>query len=280
MALKSTTLPRNQLQQVLNLLRHKRHVDFGDYKPSTLARRVEHRMRERKSVKVADYCELLEREPAEIDALIEALLIKVTDFFRDPPLWEKLRRSLLPELMVHASEEGELRAWSAGCATGEEAYSLAILLSELNSERKTGLPFRVFGTDRDPSVISFARRGIYNKQQVQSVSPRTLERWFERVSEGYAVRKDLRRSVVFGVHDVVNDAPISRLDLILCRNLFIYLDAVAQRRALLYFHHGLKPGGLLALGKSELIFPSTNAAATKAASPGPRERSQREGEWK
>lgn len=210
-------------------------------------------MRERRCVKVEDYAELLEREPAETDALISALLIKVTDFFRDPPLWEKLRKHILPELLARAAADGEMRVWSAGCATGEEAYSIAMLLADLTREQKTNVPFRVFGTDRDFGAVTAARRGMYSQEQVKGLPAELLERWFERVAEGYLVRKDLRRYLVFGVHEVVNNAPISRLDLVLCRNLFIYLDAAAQRRALMNFHHGLKPDGILALGKSELI---------------------------
>jgi len=252
-AVKTSTLPRTEVQQVLNLLRQARNLDFSGYKRSTLHRRIEHRMRERRCVKVEDYCEILQREPAEADALVSALLIKVTEFFRDPPLWEKLRKHVLPELLARAAANGEMRVWSAGCATGEEAYSIAMVLAELTAANSASVPFRIFGTDRDAGAIATARRGVYTQQQIRTLPARLLERWFERVPEGYLVRKDLRRYLVFGVHDVVNDAPISRLDLILCRNLFIYLDAAAQRRALLHFHHGLKHDGVLVLGKSELI---------------------------
>ncbi len=253
MAVKTSTLPRTEVQEVLSLLRQTRNLDFSGYKRSTLHRRIEHRMRERRCVKVENYCELLQREPAEADALVSALLIKVTDFFRDPPLWEKLRKHILPELLAKAAGNGEMRVWSAGCATGEEAYSIAMLLTELTAEASNGVPFRIFGTDRDAGAVGAARRGLFSQQQIRGLPARLLERWFERTSEGYMVRKDLRRYLVFGVHDIVNDAPISRLDLILCRNLFIYLDAAAQRRALLHFHHGLKHDGVLVLGKSELI---------------------------
>lgn len=238
---------------MLNLLRQARNFDFSGYKRSTLHRRIEHRMRERRCVKVENYCEILQQEPAEVDALVSALLIKVTEFFRDAPLWEKLRKHILPELLAKAAANGDLRVWSAGCATGEEAYSLAMMLAELTTHERNAVPFRIFGTDRDAGAIAAARRGLYNQQQVRSLPAPLLESWFEQVPEGYLVRNDLRRYLVFGVHDIVNDAPISRLDLILCRNLFIYLDAAAQRRALLHFHHGLKHDGILALGKSELI---------------------------
>lgn len=253
MAVKASTLPRSEVQRVLNLLRKTRSFDFSGYKRSTLHRRIEGRMRERRCVKAEEYCQVLQREPAEVDALTSALLIKVTDFFRDPVLWEKLRKEILPPLLVQAAVNGEMRVWSAGCATGEEAYSIAMLLADLAKQQQSNVAFRVFGTDRDASAIAAARRGMFNLQQVRGLPPQLLDRWFDRASEGYMVRKDLRRYLVFGVHDVVNNAPISRIDLILCRNLFIYLDAVAQRRALINFHRALKHEGILALGKSELI---------------------------
>jgi two-component system CheB/CheR fusion protein len=194
------------VQQVLNLLRQTRNFDFSGYKRSTLHRRIEGRMRERRCIKVDDYCQVLQREPAEVDALVSALLIKVTDFFRDPPMWEKLRKDILPGLLAQAAANGEIRVWSAGCATGEEAYSIAMLLADVVQQEQSKVSFRVFATDRDAGAITAARRGMYNQQQVRGLSPALLDRWFERVSESYLVRKDLRRYLVFGVHDVVNNA--------------------------------------------------------------------------
>ena len=251
MALKANTIANHQLASVLQRLSEIRCQDFGCYKRSTLGRRVEQRMRIRKCATVARYCELLAREPAEVDALVSTLLIKLTGFFRDPPLWEKLRQSVLPKIVEQADAGGEIRVWSAGCATGEEAYSIGMLLAELS--RAHAFSFRVFGTDRDAGAIAAAGRGRFTREQVRGVSPDLMERWFQRTADGYIVRRDLRRRVVFGVQDLVTDTPISRVDLILCRNLFIYLDSAGQRRSLMHLYRGLRPGRVIVLGKSELL---------------------------
>ncbi|HEV3112859.1 MAG TPA: protein-glutamate O-methyltransferase CheR [Candidatus Binataceae bacterium] len=251
MALKANTIANHQLASVLQRLSEIRCQDFGCYKRSTLGRRVEQRMRIRKCATVARYCDLLAREPAEVDALVSTLLIKLTGFFRDPPLWEKLRQSVLPKIVEQTEAGGEIRVWSVGCATGEEAYSIGMLLAELS--RPHAFSFKVFGTDRDHGAIAAAGRGGFTREQVRGLSPDLLERWFQRTAEGYIVRRELRRCVVFGVQDLVTDTPISRVDLILCRNIFIYLDSAGQRRSLMHLYRGLSPGRVIVLGKSELL---------------------------
>ena len=242
-----------EVDAVLERIREVRSFDFRNYKRATLRRRIDRRMLERRCESVAEYGVLLEREPAEFDALISALLIKVTSFFRDPEMWTELATKVIPQLLADKRPGEELRVWSAGCATGEEAYSLAILLAEAMGTTHPDQECKVFGTDVDQPSIAVARRGLYTPAGLQGVSAERRSRWFVQEGGGWSVRKEIRRSVVFGVNNLVNDAPISRLDLLLCRNVFIYLDSQLQKRVLTRFHYGLRRHGVLVLGKSELI---------------------------
>jgi two-component system CheB/CheR fusion protein len=241
------------LELILEKIRESRNFDFRNYKRATLRRRVERRMADRRCRTMRDYLDLLERGPEEFDALISGMLIKVTTFFRDPEAWEVLRKRVLPVVLEAKQPGDEFRAWSVGCATGEETYTIAILLAEALGAALGHAQVKVFGTDVDEAAVTFARRGIYSADQVQHVSKERLARWFTPVPEGWAVRKEIRRLVVFGVNNLVSDAPISRLDLLACRNVFIYLDANLQKRILSRFHYALRPRGVLMLGKSELI---------------------------
>ncbi len=243
----------DQLDPIIDRIREARNFDFRSYKRATLRRRIERRMAERRCRSVRQYLALLARAPDELDALISSMLIKVTSFFRDPDAWQALAKKALPELLARKPERSEIRMWSVGCASGEEAYSLAILLSELLGPAVSKYQIKIFGTDVDEAAIAQARRGVYSRAQVEALSRERMARFFTPVADGWAVHKDLRRMVVFGVNNVVGDAPISRLDLIACRNVFIYLESQLQKRILSRFHYGLRPGGLLFLGKSELI---------------------------
>ena len=242
-----------EVDAVLDRIRKVRSFDFRNYKRATLRRRIERRMVERSCETVADYNALLERDPAEFDALISSMLIKVTSFFRDPEMWEELAEKVIPQLLVDKRDGEELRVWSAGCATGEEAYSLAILLAEAMGTAYPDQELKIFGTDVDQAAIAAARRGVYPSSGMQAVSAERRKRWFIQEGTDWSVRKEIRRSVVFGVNNLVDDAPISRLDLLLCRNVFIYLDTQLQKRVLTRFHYGLRRHGVLVLGKSELI---------------------------
>jgi two-component system CheB/CheR fusion protein len=241
-----------QLEKVIERIREARNFDFRSYKRATLIRRIERRMDELGTRTVRDYLKLLERAPEEYDALISSMLIKVTSFFRDPETWNALAK-LLPEMVARKAPGDEIRVWSVGCATGEEAYSAAILLSEALGPALGKYQVKVFGTDVDAGAVVAARQGVYGRKQLDGITKERRARFFTAVPGGYAVSKELRRLVVFGVNNVVGDAPISRLDLLLCRNVFIYLDAPLQRRILARFHYGLRPGGVLVLGRSELI---------------------------
>ncbi|HZX95545.1 MAG TPA: CheR family methyltransferase [Myxococcales bacterium] len=241
------------IEQVLEQIRQARNIDFRNYKRATLQRRIQRRMDERKCKTIQDYLGLLDREPGEYDALVESMLIKVTSFFRDSETWEELSQRVIPQMLSEKRPGEDIRIWCAGCATGEEAFTIAILLAEAMGPAFQNQDVKIFGTDTDEGAIAFARRGVYTHDQVRSMPPELLKNWFIHDPTGWSVRKEIRRTVVFGVNNLVSDAPISRLDLLICRNVFIYLDAQLQKRVLTRFHYALRRHGLLLLGKSELI---------------------------
>ena len=240
------------LESILERIRQARNFDFRNYKRGTLRRRIERRMQERRCRTPREYLSYLERHPKELDQLVSLMLIKVTSFFRDPESWEALVRPLR-ERLARKPGGDEIRIWSAGCATGEETYSVAMLAAECLSDERDQGRLKVFGTDVDEAAVSYARRGIYTQAQMEGLSKERMTKWFQPVPEGWAVRKEMRRLVVFGMNNLVSDAPISRLDALVCRNVFIYLEAGLQKRVLSRFHYALRPDGLLFLGKSELI---------------------------
>src|SRR5581483_2263343 len=241
------------VENVLERIHAVRNFDFRNYKRGALQRRLERRMSARHCASMSDYAALLEREPAEFDALIASMLIKVTGFFRDPETWDALSRKVIPRLLADKPAGEDIRIWCAGCATGEEAFSIAILLAEALGPALQNQQVKIFGTDVDEQAIAFARRGVYLRSQLEGVAPATVKKWFVEEGGGVALRKEIRRAVVFGVNNLVADAPISRLDLLLCRNVFIYMDGELQNRVLTRFHYALRRNGVLVLGKSELI---------------------------
>ncbi|MBZ4375329.1 PAS domain-containing protein [Corallococcus interemptor] len=248
----ATRSPRDsELEAILEKIRQVRNFDFRNYKRATLQRRIERRMQATRCRSRAAYLALLERDPTEVSTLVSSMLIKLTTFFRDPDVWQALEQNLAE--FVRQRPDAELRIWSAGCATGEEAYSLAILAAEALGPGNPSADLKVFGTDVDEAAIATARRGVYTPEQLENVSPERLARFFVRTGNSYTVRKEIRRAVVFGVNNLVSDAPVSRIDLILCRNVFIYLDSELQKRVLARFQFALRRNGLMVLGRSELI---------------------------
>ena len=243
----------HEIDGILGRIHAARNFDFRNYKRATLRRRIEHRMRERGCATVAEYAIALERDPPEFEALLGAMLIKVTSFFRDAEIWEELSKRWIPQILQEKRPGEEIRVWSAGCATGEEAFSIAILIAEALGPAFNSQEVKVFGTDVDERAVACARRGVYSAKDLESVPPAIVRSGFVEEAGGWAVRRDIRRSVVFGLNNLVSDAPISRLDLLLCRNVFIYLDAALQKRVLTRFHYALRRHGVLVLGKSELI---------------------------
>ncbi|NPU91248.1 MAG: chemotaxis protein CheB [Gammaproteobacteria bacterium] len=247
--------PSEPLQQIVTLLQRRTRHDFSLYKPSTLHRRIERRMAIHGIPALAQYADFLEKNAQEIDLLFKELLIGVTNFFRDPLVWDYLTDVALPDLLQRRGEEHKLRVWSVGCSTGEEAYSLAIVLSEALQQlpQPHDVSVQIFASDLSPDAIATARRGKYPLSIAANVSPERLARYFTAHESHYQVNQSIRDMVLFAQHDVVLDPPFTRLDLIVCRNLLIYFDSTLQRRLLPLFHYSLRPGGLLLLGSSETV---------------------------
>jgi two-component system CheB/CheR fusion protein len=245
----------NALKKAFILLRVQTGHDFSHYKSSTIGRRIERRMAVHQIEKLDDYIKFLQQTPAEVDALFRDLLIGVTSFFRDPEAFQVLEQQVIPALFADRSAGSLIRVWSSGCSTGEEAYSLAILLQERMEELKQHYTIQVFATDIDRRAIASARSGLFPVSIASDITPERLARFFAVEPDGcsYRIHKNIRDLVVFSEQDVLKDPPFSKLDLISCRNLLIYLDTELQARLIPLFHYALKPGGTLFLGTSEGI---------------------------
>jgi two-component system, chemotaxis family, CheB/CheR fusion protein len=237
---------------VLGLLRERRGHDFSGYRTNAVVRRIEQRMQVHQVKAEADYLALLEAEPGELDLLSSELLISVTSFFRDQEVFRALDVLLRPRLAA-GPEDATLRVWVPACSTGEEAYSLAMLLSELRRAAGVQGNTQVFATDVDPHVIEHARQGFYPASIAADIGSERLEQYFVRERAGYQIKKDIRELCVFGLQSLLVDPPFTKLDLLSCRNLLIYLDTETQQRVVQLLHYALKPGGLLLLGMSETI---------------------------
>jgi two-component system CheB/CheR fusion protein len=236
------------------LLRHVRDhfgIDFSLYKTTTVGRRIQRRVELMHVHNLADYVEQMRADPEELNALYQDLLIGVTQFFRDPEAFERLENDVIPELIEKLPADEELRAWVAGCATGEEAYSLAMLFCEAFTARNRQIKLKLLATDVHQASLEHAGTGIYGDERLQFVSPRRLERFFIKRSSGYQVSHELRQMIVFARHNVTKDAPFTKMHFISCRNLLIYFQPQPQRTVLSLFHFGLAPGGVLFLGASE-----------------------------
>src|SRR5665811_415763 len=244
------------LQGVLDRVFTSRGVDFSTYKPSTIARRLHRRMVATGTQSFDNYLAYMDDHPEEEQHLISSFLIKVTEFFRDPALYEHLREQVLPELIAAAREGAhELRLWSAGCATGEEAYSLAVLVADLLAGERGSLDVRIFATDLDEEALAFARRGIYPAEALKNMPSGIVERHFTREDGDFQVNKAVRGMVLFGHHDLGQRPPFPNIDMVLCRNVLIYFAPELQRRVLQLFGHALRDGGYLVLGKAETPRP-------------------------
>ncbi len=239
------------LHQIIQLLADNTGHDFSHYKKNTLIRRIERRMSVSRSKTAAQYLDYLRRNDHESEALFQDLLIGVTEFFRDPETFILLKEKALPALFSSRDENADLRAWFAGCATGEEVYSAAMVICEYLEEHGIRCPVQIFGTDIDPKAIDKAREGVYLQNIAAQVSPERLHRFFSRAGDRYRVNKEIREPVVFAVQDILRDPPFTQLDLLFCRNLLIYLEPEAQNRLIPILHYSLEPEGLLVLGSSE-----------------------------
>jgi two-component system CheB/CheR fusion protein len=241
------------IDHVLRAVRHGTGVDFSQYKSNSLHRRIRRRMALLKIAEPGEYARLLKSEPHEVEALYQDILIGVTAFFRNPESFEALKARVFPRLFKDRGRQDPVRVWVLGCATGEEAYSLTIALTEYTAENAPSTPIQVYATDLNNSAIEKARTGFYPKSIESEVSPERLRRYFVQTNGGYRVGKAIRDVCVFARHNALGDPPFSRMDLVSCRNVMIYMEAGLQKRLLPLLHYALKPGGLLFLGPSETI---------------------------
>ena len=245
----------NAWKKIFILLRNQTGHDFSQYKPSTIHRRIERRMAVHQIDAMEGYVKYLQQTPPEVEALFRDLLIGVTSFFRDPAAFKVLEEKVIPHLFRGKSAGGVIRVWTPGCSTGEEAYSIAILIQERMQALKASYKVQVFATDLDSRAIAIARAGLYPASIAADMAPERLARFFTAEADGSACRvhKGIRDMVVFSEQDVIKDPPFSRLDLVSCRNLLIYMGAELQKKLIPLFHYTLNPGGVLFLGNSETV---------------------------
>ncbi|MBV8121639.1 MAG: PAS domain-containing protein [Alphaproteobacteria bacterium] len=245
--------PADALSRICTLLRTRTGHDFSEYKERTFQRRVQRRMQVVQTTKLEEYAERLQQQPEEISALFRDLLIGVTEFFRDPAAFKTLQTAVIPKLFADKGADEEVRVWVAGGSTGEEAYSIAILLREQLEKLASPPRVQIFATDIDEAALTIARAARYPAATVKSVSADRLQRFFVHEGGSYRLVKELRDMCIFSIHSIIRDPPFSRLDLISCRNLLIYLKPSLQAQIIPLFHYSLHPGGYLFLGPSENV---------------------------
>jgi two-component system CheB/CheR fusion protein len=243
----------NAMERVLQIVKARTGLDFSLYKQNTLVRRIERRFSMAQVSAYEDYVDVLEAQPREVEQLAKDLLINVTRFFRDPEVFTLLGDRVIPELVARTPERGTLRVWCVACASGEEAYSLAMLIEEAIRSKSRAIEYKVFATDLDRDSIEFAARGMYPASIAADVPPYLLERYMIRTGDMFQICREVRERVVFARQNVLKDPPFTKIDFVSCRNLMIYLQPVAQRKALSLFYFGLNPHGVLMLGQSETV---------------------------
>jgi two-component system, chemotaxis family, CheB/CheR fusion protein len=243
-------------EALLVYIKESRGFDFTGYKRASLMRRVSRRMVDVGVEGYADYLDHLQVHQHEFTALFNTILINVTSFFRDPDAWQCLKTEVEP--LIHSKpEDAPIRIWSAGCASGEEAYTAAMVVAEMLGPEQFAQRAKIYATDVDDEGLAQARHAVYAEREIRDIPPPLLEKYFEANGNRYAFRKDLRRSVIFGRNDLVQDAPISRIDLLICRNALMYFNAETQARILARFHFALADSGVLFLGKAEMLLSHT-----------------------
>jgi two-component system CheB/CheR fusion protein len=254
----SDTRAAREFEALLEYLKHNRGFDFTGYKRSSLQRRVGKRMQQLKVEQCSDYLDYLEVHPEEFSQLFNIILINVTAFFRDAAAWDFLSREVIPQIVAAKGKNDAIRVWSAGCASGEEAYTLAMVLAETLGAGDFRRRVKIYATDVDEEALAQARLASYSAAAVRPISPELRDKYFEQVRDRYVFRSDLRRTVIFGRHDLLQDAPISRLDLLVCRNTLMYFNAEAQSRILARLHFALSKHGFIFLGKAEMLLTHAN----------------------
>ena len=245
----------SEFENILQYLKKEIGTDFTQYKISTVQRRIEKRLSALKIENLADYFRYLQHNSSELGLLAQNMLVSVTSFFRDPDAFNSLQKCV-EDIISKKTNDDEIRIWIAGCATGEEPYSFAILISEI-CERMSRRPItKIFATDLDHEALVYARNGVYTVEELQGLPPEFLDKYFDRKDKGYEVRKTIKEMIVFARQDLIQNPPFVKLDLISCRNVLIYFETSLQNRVFEIFHYALKPYGTLFLGKSENALPS------------------------
>lgn len=245
-------------EALLDFLKRNRGFDFSGYKRSSLVRRVVKRMNMVGLQGFTEYMDYLEVYPEEFVELFNTILINVTSFFRDKDTWDYVKESIVPRILMSSAPEGPIRVWSAGCASGQEAYTVAMVLCEALGEKQFHERVKIYATDIDEDALAEARSASYGLAQMENVSEDLRMKYFTQVNDRFVFRQDLRRTVIFGRHDLVQDAPISRLDLLICRNTLMYLNAETQSGIIARMHFALKNSGFLFLGRAEMLLSHTN----------------------
>lgn len=258
----SEETPDPAFDAILTYLYANRGVDFSSYKRTSLERRVRKRMASVAINTFADYIDYLEVHPDEFEHLFNAILINVTSFFRDPPVWECVQTDVIPKILAAKKPSDPIRIWSAGCASGEEAYTLAIMFAEALGADAFRERVKIYGTDVDNEALNQARQAVYSVRALEEIDAQIRDKYFEPNGARRAFRKDLRGNVIFGRNDLIQDAPISRLDLLVCRNCVMYFNAETQARILERFHFAVADSGFLVLGKAEMLLGDGQAFAT------------------
>jgi two-component system CheB/CheR fusion protein len=277
----STPARDPELEELLAYIRDERGFDFTGYKRPSLTRRITRRMQDVKVETYSSYRSYLEHDPDEFGRLFDTILINVTSFFRDPVAWEFVRDRVVPRIVESSGPSDPIRVWGTGCSTGEEAYTTAMVFAEVMGEEEFRRRVKIYATDVDTDALGIGRHASYSHKQLEPVPAELREKYFEPVNSSFAFRSDLRRTVIFGRHDLVRDPPISRIDFLVSRNTLMYFDAETQRRVLASFHFALRPEGFLFLGKSEVLVARSplfspvelrQRVFAKVATPLPRER--------
>jgi two-component system CheB/CheR fusion protein len=257
----SVTTDNSNVEPLLEYLKHTRGFDFTGYKRASLERRIVKRMQTIGVASFSDYVDYLEVHPEEFSALFNTVLINVTSFFRDGSTWEYVIDTVVPELLARRESSQPLRIWSAGCASGEEAYTLAMVFAEALGLDAFKDRVKIYATDVDEEALAKARQALYTEREIAEVPPTLLAKYFEAADGRYVFRKDLRRHVIFGRHDLIQDAPISRVDMLICRNTLMYFNAETQAKILARFQFALNDQGVLFLGRAETLMTHTGAFA-------------------
>src|SRR5262245_53319427 len=242
-----------EFRSLLEKLSGRYNFDFREYKEASLARRIRARMAQVRVDSFAAYSNFLDLNPNEHVALFNTILINVTNFFRDPEAWKALADEVIPRIVEEAGDGRSVRIWSAGCSSGEEPYSIAMLLDEHLGEAANNYSVKIYGTDVDEEALTAARHALYRTEQLKDVPDRLLERYFTRDGQLYRFRRDVRRWCIFGSHNLTQAPPLSHIDLLICRNVLIYFTAELQERILTRFHYSIREDGFLFLGRSESL---------------------------